>query len=107
MDKNKNRSRLNVLSWPWEPGTCAPKRNESAGKRNRAHPSERPAKRQANDGQEQESATAQRFELALGARHMCALRNGSISGKRKRARPSERPAKRQGNGGQGQASVTA
>ena len=84
---------------------CA-QRNESPGKRNRAHPSERPAKRQANDGQEQESVTAQCFEPALGARHMCALRNES-GGERKRAHPSGRTAKRQGNGGEEQELVTA
>jgi hypothetical protein len=70
-DKKEDRSRLNVLSSGWKHGTRAPKkrlalggrhlcaqRNESAGKRKRAHPSERPAKRQGNSGQERGLVTA-------------------------------------------------
>jgi hypothetical protein len=70
-DKKEDRSRLNVLSSGWKHGTWAPKkrlalggrhlcaqRNESTGKRKRAHPSERPAKRQGNSGQERGLVTA-------------------------------------------------
>ena len=57
-DKNKNWSRLNVLSSPWEPGTREPK--ETTPPTNGSVPTQASARqtRQGNGGQEQELVTA-------------------------------------------------